>query len=380
MNEYKLRAGAGKAEIVFPAEMFPTDNLVGVHDAPAVRVLVLDSGIRVAIVSAEMVNLGEDQVDDARKAVEELTGTPYENVWVHVTHAITTPHAPGGPNFGKPRMPGQPAPPPGIKKDPLAGEKRAMFVSAVSKAVRTAAAEAAASFRDAKIGAAKGDCMVNSNRDVETPFGWWVNIAPNELSNKTMTVIRVDDLEGKTIGLLMSYGLKPCAIDQAGRRDDTALVSADVPGVACRMVEEAYNAPCLFCMSAAGDQVPREQASLEFVGEDGTAVMEDYGYEKGLEIVARLGAEMGRDAVAIAGKAVCEDDTAPVAITRGNAILDTCASAGRSRGPQKNVEFKTDGKTLLGAEAIRVGEIAFVAVKPEVNAQTEKELWEDQCH
>lgn len=60
MSEYKLRAGAGKAEIIFPAEMFPTDNLVGVHDTPAVRILVLDSGVRVAIVSAEMVNLGED--------------------------------------------------------------------------------------------------------------------------------------------------------------------------------------------------------------------------------------------------------------------------------------------------------------------------------
>ena len=25
---------------------------------------------------------------------------PYENVWIHVTHAITTPHAPGGPVLG----------------------------------------------------------------------------------------------------------------------------------------------------------------------------------------------------------------------------------------------------------------------------------------
>lgn len=377
MSETKLRAGAGKAEIVFPAEMFPTDNLYGIHDAPAVRVLVLDSGERVAIVSAEMVNLGEEQIDYTRNTIEKLTGTPYKNIWVHVTHAITTPHAPGGPNFGKPRMPGQPTPPPGMKLDPKAGEKRTMFVAAVNAAVDKAAAEAAASFREAKIGFGKGQCLVNSNRDVETPFGWWVNINPNEISNKTMTILRVDDLEGKTIGLLMSYGIKPCAIDQAGRRDGTAMVSADVPGVACRMVEDAFRAPCLFCMSAAGDQVPREQASLEMVDAEGNAIMEDYGFEKGLEIVERLGAEMGRDAVGIASGIACADDEVPVAITEGSALLDTCTSAGRSKGPKRDAEFKCDGRVRLEAGAISVGNIAFVAVRPEVNAQTEAELWVD---
>lgn len=377
MNIGKLRAGAGRAEIIFPQEMFPTDMLVGVHDNPCARVLVLDNGIRVAIASLEMVNVEGNELNAARKTIEELTGTPYENIWVHVTHAITTPHTPGGPNFGKPRMPGQLGPPPGKKIDPDAGKKRAIFSEMIAKAVREAATEAAATFREARIGAGTGQCLVNSNRDVETPFGWWVNISPDEPSNKTMTVVKVEALDGAPIGFLVSYGIKPCAIDQAGRKDGTAMVSADVPGVACRMVEEALGAPCMFCMSAAGDQVPREQASLEFVDEEGKAVMKDYGFDKGLEIVARLGKEMGEDAVEIAKAVVCKDDCAPIGCTAGKVLVKMSDGGGRLNGPLRSKEYKEIGTDDVDVGAIRVGDIAFVAAKPEMNARTELELWAD---
>lgn len=95
MKQYPFKAGAGSAAIKFPQEMFPTDRLYGVHADPFARILVLDGGERAAIAAVEHVSLGKT-LDDLRQIIADETGTPYENVWIHVTHAITTPHPPIG--------------------------------------------------------------------------------------------------------------------------------------------------------------------------------------------------------------------------------------------------------------------------------------------
>jgi len=89
-----LSAGAGKAEIIFPQEMFPTDGFCGIHDTPCLRILVLDCGVRVAIAAAELVNVPDDAISQCQEIISDKTGTRKENVWIHATHAITTPHAP----------------------------------------------------------------------------------------------------------------------------------------------------------------------------------------------------------------------------------------------------------------------------------------------
>lgn len=184
-----LKAGAGIGTINFPETMFPGEGFKGVHDAPHVRVLVLDCGERVAIASVELVNIPDESISLSRKIIGEKTGTKVENVWIHATHAITTPHAPHG-------RPGE----------PLSEENKAKFqvyMDTVEAAVTEAADAAAASFTDAVFGTGEGHCDVNTNRDIETPFGWWVSIEPNGISNKTATVIKVNDSDGKAIGVLI---------------------------------------------------------------------------------------------------------------------------------------------------------------------------------
>lgn len=374
MNLTGFRAGAGRAEILFPADMFPTDNLYGVHDNPCARILVLDAGVRVAIAALEVVNAPDGVIHTARKNIEKLTQTPYDNIWVHVTHAITTPHQPGGPGM-KPGSPPPPQPPKG-PQDPDAPKKRDLFVAAIEKAVVTAATAAAESFGEASFGVGVGHCDVNVNRDIETPFGWWISQNPEEYSNKEMTILRVDKATGEPLAFLISYGLKPSAIDQSERKSPARKVSADVPGVACRMMEEAYGAPCLFCMSAAGDQVPREQAWYEIVLEDGTVGEVDHGVEKGYEIVERLGTEMGNDAIQIAAQISCTETETSISTASGCVSCDTRETKPGPPSPKKELEYKKDGSVSLSAEVIQMGDIAFVAVKPETNAITEKQLQE----
>lgn len=374
----QLRAGAGCAAIQFSPEMFPTDGIYGVHDAPHARVLVLEAGEKAAIVVFEMVN-GDSFVELAKDIVSEICDVPRDHVWVHVTHAITTPHTPGGPSAVPGEIRSGPGGPggPGPKHDPDGPKKRELFLAAIEASARTAAQQAADGMRDAVYGVGTGDCDVACNRDVETPFGWWTGLNPEGKTNKKMTILAVKALDGTPIGYFMSYGIKPCAIDNSDMGKPSRLTSTDVPGLACTMMEERFGAPCLFAMAAAGDQVPRGQIYVDVVDEEGKVGHSDLGYAKGLEVVEQLGKEMGEVAIRIAEGINCRQAEADVAVVSDNVLLDLKGSTGRRSAPVKSMECKADGQILLAAEGIRLGQdFAFVAVKPETNCQTERELWE----
>jgi len=378
MNYEKFKAGAGCGEICFPDEMFPTDGFAAVHDNPHIRVLVLDCGQRAAIVSMELVNAPEDGVEAVKEIIAKKTGTPYENIWAHVTHAITTPHAPRDPSipFGSPEgVPPKEKPEgsPTFVVDSDAPMKRMLFISAMLSAAEKAAADAAASFGDAVLRIGTGYCDVNVNRDVETPLGWWIGHNPDGLSNKTATVLRAETPEGKPIGMLINYGLKPCAIDNSEMDRGTRLVSSDVPGYACTMLEQRYGAPVLFTMSAAGDQVPKEQAWYYEIDADGTMRGIDLGVKKGLEIVTRLGKQMTEEIAEIADSAKHCERTPALKLGATSVMCRT--KARNEMKPTLIAEYvPDDNERELDAHVIALGDLAFVAIKPEVNAATEAEL------
>ena len=377
MEKYQFKAGAGSAAIVFSQEMFPTDHLYGVHADPALRLIVLDAGERAAIVSAEMVNISGELLDDIRRVVAEKTQTPFDNVWMHVTHAITTPHAPGGPFFGKKPPEGKrPGPPQGPPPDPDAPMKNKIYTEAVLKATNEAAAQAA-DIKPARYGFVKGTTNVNINRDFDSGFGWWVKQNPDEYSNKEMPVLKIEDTDGKLIGVLVSADLKPCCIDQSGREDGTALVDPDVPGYACKACEKELGAPVMFCMAAAGDQVTREQSFWEDVDEQGNAFKVDEGVEKGFELVEKLGKEMAGEISAAVSETKCDISETAVVLARGSVTYQKRKDSRRQKNPVKEIAYEADGEAELGIMAIALGdELAFAAVKPEVNSCTGRSLKE----
>lgn len=367
MAKSQIKAGFGRGELRFPPEMFPVEGFIGVHDAPCARVMVLETGgIRAAIAALELVNVPPRGIELCQSAIEEKTGTPRVRVWVHVTHPVSTMHEPG------------PMGPPD-RRPPESEEDRAkkrLYYQAIEQAVTEAAQQAADSFGPARLGWGTGRCEVNCNRDVETPFGWWVGLDPDGASNKTMTIFRAEDLDGKPKGFWISYGLKPCALDMAGMRTQDRQVSSDVAGAGCRVVEEKFGVPALFCCSAGGDQMPREQAFVETVTPDGKAVPQDDGVAKGLEIVERLGAEMGRDAIAIAEGIQCGETEGELHHRTASFPWKVRKEERRRRGPGPAPSYEEDGERAMELELITLGDAAFVAEKPEVNCQTELELKE----
>lgn len=367
MSTNKLFAGAGAAPICFAQELFPLDGIRAVHDDPYARVLLLDCGKRVAIACLELVMLPGDEIDVVRKLISDLTKTEYENIWVHVTHAITTPHAPHAPKgMG------------GVDLEISEEEKQVLdrkiklYNSIVEEAVVKAAQGAMDTFRAAKMGVGTGECHVNVNRDISTPHGWWINFNPDGPSNHTATVLKFVDEAEQNIAALISYGIKPCGIDNSEMSTNNRLVSSDVPGLACTLLEEKLGAPCLFAMSAAGDQVPLEQAWYDVVNDDGTVSKVDNGVQAGLEIVDRLGRQMARELEPILEKTVC-DQTAPEIRTEQGGI----EWEGKTRNkmePTRKAEYTPQGMQKVDALAMAIGDVAFVGVKPEVNTVTEAQL------
>lgn len=369
MNNQQLFAGAGAAPIRFSEAMFPTEGFIGVHDEPYARVLILNCGEQVAIACIEMVMLPPDYIAALKKLISEVTNTKAENVWVHVTHVITTPHEPHAP-----RGPGGVAIEISEEEKKALEGKRTLFSASVFESVKSAAEGAVRTYKAAKMGVGAGECRVNVNRDISTPHGWWINFNPEGPSNHTATVLRFESLDGELIASLISYGLKPCAIDNSEMDVGKRLVSSDVPGLACRLLEEKYGAPCLFAMSAAGDQVPVEQAWYDVVDEDGKVRKIDIGVQEGLKIVDRLGKQMAQEIESILNGVACSQNAPEIKLASGG--IEWPGKERNKMTVTKEAEFVAKGMERVDAVAIAIGDLALVGVRPEMCAVTEAQLQE----
>ena len=363
----KLLAGAGCGTIHFPDALFPMEGFCGIHDAPVARILALDCGEKAALVSLELVMLPPELVEMVKAIVSQYTGIEKENIWVHTTHAITTPHAPHAP-IGMGGIPLE------ISEDAKKNLdlKISLYTDAVKKAVEEAAKAAAETSQPAKLGIGNGQSHISMNRDVLTPFGWWIGRNPEGKTNPNFDLLRFDGEDGKPIAAVIAGGLKPTAIDNSQMRDNKRLISSDIPGLACRMIEKELDAPCLYFMGAAGDQVPREQALLDEVLSDGTVKTHDYGVEAGLQMVERLGREMAEDLLPNLLEIRCSQKTAAVATGKTHIIW---GGKGRIQmQPRKTVDFVQEREITIEGNLITLGTMALAGLKPEVNCITAEEL------
>lgn len=368
MSTEILYAGAGSAKIRFPEALFPLEGFSGkIHDDPMARVLLLSCGQQVAIVALDLVMMLPPGVKRLKDIIREITGTDPDRIWIHTTHAISTPHEPHPP-WGGP------------KKELTAEEKKkieegsALFREGLEAAVRAAAQQAKDAFRPAKMGIGTGTCTVNVNRDLPTPFGWWTGFNPEGYSNHTATVLRFDDENGNMIAGVVSFGMKACVLDNSEMNRGTRVVSADVPGTAACLLEERFGVPCLYLMGAACDQIPRETALYEEVSADGTVHTVDLGVQKGLEIAERLSREMADNVACILESVTCDRTDCPISTGCGEINWET---KGRTRAkPTTHVDWTATGSTRVESLAVAVGDVALVALRPEVNAITEKQLQE----
>ncbi len=343
--EPALTAGAGEAKIVFNSAMFPVEGFDGsVESDPYIRIMLLNDTEAAAIVQCELVNVPSDVISSIKKMIKEKTGISEKNVWFHANHTITTPHAPSDET------------------------KRELYVNSVIKAAEEAINEAAADIQPVTMGIGRGQSYVNKNRNQLYPDGQYhigsdgtAEESRGIISNKDMTIISFKGAEG-IVGMIMSYGVKPTTIDNAEMSSNTRKISSDLTGLACLMMEEEFGAPCMFIAGAFGDQIAQRETNYFEKSQDGTYKSQFESVAKGIEYVKTYGTQMGKDAISIAEDINYKYKSAPIT------VAETAYTWKNS---------KEDADISVDVYALTMGEdVAFVGLKPEINAQTEKELWE----
>jgi neutral ceramidase len=352
-----LRAGAGRTPIELPVDLFPTEGLSGVHDVLHARLLLLENHNRVALVSVELTSMPEEQIALLRRTVGETAGLPSENVWICVTHTLSAPHFT----------------PKGMCRTAADRHKNSLLWQAVEDAVREAASQAANGLQEARIGHKSGRCDVNVNRDILTAEGWWLGCNETGFSDKTVTVLRIEALDGSPIALLFSHCVRPAVMERRLGAAIGGLVSADLAGAASALVEQEYggSATALFFMGAAGDQAPSlTGATFQYVGRDGGLRVKDVD-EGGLVVVQMIGARLGAEVLRLSEEIDCRPCAEPIVTEgatveyQGQEMMETHLIR-----PTKQYAFVGGGSRLERLEIIRVGDVALVGLSPELSCQT----------
>jgi len=238
----------------------------GVRDPLFARVLVLRVGeVRLAIVDLDLVAVFRPA---SLAQIREATRQDVSNLIVTAIHTHSGP--------------------PVFRSD--SSKPEPWETSALDK-IAGAVHEAASHLVPAKLGVGYGDCQVGHNRlriERDGSVTWfekdWTG-TPTAPADPTVAVLRIDDMGGQPLAVLVNYACHPVIY-----APDNRLYSADFPGVMTGVVERAVGgkAVCFYLQGGAGDINPNYAASTLPQGAE--------------EFCRRTGEELGRVAAGVAVK------------------------------------------------------------------------------
>jgi len=365
-----MKVGAGSSTINFDSKILGIEGFKGIHDLPKLSVLVMEQGdTKFAIVSVEIVMLWDGFIERMRNAVANVVDIPIENVWIHMTHAITTPHAPGGPLLGLGGDELKLTEEEQVKRNTELG-KRKLYEDTIFFALIDAL-KSIGELKDSKMFVGTSKCAVVKNRDIQTKNGWWIGTNGEGEVNDEMTVIGFKDLAGNNLCQMVCFGMKPCVIDNSEMDTGNRLISADAPGMMCRILEEKYGCPVLYITGAAGDIVPEKTAWFDRENAAGEIETVDLGVKAGIEFAKEIADKMVKaadEAVSIGIEKECNElkisETSYTWKTKGRTPMH----------PYKELTFEPEGEKKVLVGVLALGDVAIVAGKPEINAVTGKQL------
>ena len=274
----RLQAAAVRVDIT-PADLTGLNpigggSFTGVHDPIFARVLYLsDETTAVVLIAVDMIEVGD--MEPLRVRIGAEVGLPTAHV------IITASHDHNAPRLGEVS--------PGALAHGGGPEQRAYSAWIYDRLV-AATRQAKAGLRPARLGFGTGTADVNVNRDIPGDDRWELGLNPGRASDKTVSVLRVDDETGCPIAVWFCYGVHSTVTLWTG------LLCGDLAGAASRHVEEALGCVALFAPGLLGDQAP--QVSYEYASPAKKAEPE-FAFRAAGSQGAALGAEVVRVAEAV---------------------------------------------------------------------------------
>ena len=378
MSNNLFKAGAGKAEIIFPDKAFPTarEEYVGVHDNPHARVVLLETTEKFVIYNLELVNVFPDTREKIVNALIENTGVSEQNIWFHVNHVLSTPHAwmvdtsHMGAHMGRQ---------PKFQRTPQQQESVEAVSEAIVSATATAAKQAAESLKDAKVGYTTGWCEANTNRSLETSEGWWTSCNDEGVIDHNVPILRIDSLSGETIAILFGFHSQPAVLDMVFLQEGGRLVSGDIAGYSTNFIEEQYEGSvAMYFTGAGGDGTPYLRGSYFLRGRDGKRIDNDI-HEKAYIVAQLIGERLGQQVVMAADRVTEMDESAIVKMNCVDIQLPALKKEegpGRPEHPMHEKAFIEDGERELPVMMMQIGKMGFFGLVPEINQVTAKDIEE----
>jgi hypothetical protein len=186
-----------------------------IHDNIYVRAIVIDDGTtQAALVAWELLFVPDAVWQETSKRVAAETGIQSENLLLCAVH-----------DHG--------APTPNLASD---APQSAAYTRTVEQAAVEAIRLAKAKLQPARFGIGIGTAYVNINRREAYPDrGLWLGYNQEGPSDKTVTVLRFDNLSGKPIAFWINYPVHAVVMGP-----ENLLVTGDLAGATSRFVEQHF--------------------------------------------------------------------------------------------------------------------------------------------
>lgn len=350
----EFRAGAARIAVTPPADAaLPmagyggrTQGFHGIHDDIYVRAIVLDDGTtQAALVAWELLFVPDDVWADLAPRIAAETGIKSGNVLVSAVH-----------DHGAPTLSLSTTTP-----------KTAAYTRTVEDAAIAAIRQAKARLQPARFGIGTATAYVNMNRrEYQGARGWWLGFNEEGPSDKTVTVLRFDDLSGKPFAFWINYPVHAVVMGPQNLQ-----ITGDLAGATSRFVEQHYLGQDKF-RSDAGPRLalrPEEKSAADVVAAwtsgaagDQNPVSMSMGEEFGM--VDALGKILGEAAV----RASSGIHTTAEVRLRGAQQPVTCPGRRVEAGTAPRAEYKftdTDPVSIrLGL--LMINDVAIAGVSGEV--------------
>lgn len=330
-----LKVGASKVCINPTADMYPFPSKNGdwgvkgyapsaIYDDMHCRAIAIDNGIKsVLFISYELG--GVPDIPELIPAISRETGIPAEDIIITATHNHTCVRI-------HTMSKNNPAEKAFIEK---------YYAILLDRSVQMAV-DAVRSMRQAKYGYGEIDSYINTNRDLETPFGFWVearNLAG--YSDKTLAIVKFVDEDGKLIAALLNHGTHNTCCYLMRDADGLYKTSGNFSGISCRFAEEHFGdgAVVLWTSGAAGNQNPLLSHGLQYEYPDGYSTTVSYPDGVGHMQMELMGRTHGADAVKGIDGITMYSANMPIVHCRKNIMLPT----------QKGKDHKGDGPIIIRA-------------------------------
>jgi neutral ceramidase len=220
------------------------DPIVHIESDLTVTALVLESTDRkIVLISYDLGVVPSALADIVRQAVARSVGTAPSHVLMNYSHTHASPALQGW----------------GMIDDGWQTAAIEQYQSHIVQAAADAAVDADRGRQPARLAAGWGEAPIGVYRRERSSNGHLIlGEVPDAPLDRSVGVIRVDDLGGRLIAIVFSHGCHPVIM---GPRSQAA--SSDFPGAARKIIEEVLGGTALFLQACGGNINPRYGIGFE---------------------------------------------------------------------------------------------------------------------